>query len=380
MRIEYRSVCRLLLVLVTLAGPGLRETAAEERLSKNEARAVNAAVTAQLESQGLVGVAIGVLRDNEVVYVQGYGLADRERKVPVTPATVFNWASNSKPVIAVAAMQLVEKGMLDLDKDIRTYVPEFPDKGVTITTRHLLCHQSGFPHYLNGRIVSRVERSLSVKEQRDPIQVLPRFSHSPLIAKPQEQYSYSSYAYVILSAVVQRAGKSPLADQLKTRITERLEMASFQLDLPLDRQRNWAVSYQKSLFGGLQVVPEEAHYWKHGAGGYKSNVRDFARWARALLNRELVTASIERQMWEPQSTRDGKVTDYALGFGVDGQGDSLRVSHNGAQRETRTRLVLYPNRDHGVVVMCNTANADVGKISTAIYQALAAQRPKALER
>lgn len=122
-------------------------------LSAEDAAAVDEAVVEQIKEQGLVGVAVGLLYEGEIVYLKGYGLADRERHMPVTTATVFNWASNSKPLCAVAAMQLVEQDRLDLDADVRSYVPEFPDHGRQITMCELLCHQSGIPHYSNGRIV-----------------------------------------------------------------------------------------------------------------------------------------------------------------------------------------------------------------------------------
>jgi hypothetical protein len=116
------------------------------RLSDREAAAVDAAVRLQMERQGgIVGVAVGVIEGNEIAYLRGYGAADREAGTPVTVDTRFRWASISKCVTAVAALQLAEAGRLDLDADVRGYVPEYPegDKARPITCRHLLCHQSG---------------------------------------------------------------------------------------------------------------------------------------------------------------------------------------------------------------------------------------------
>ena len=96
---------------------------------------------------------MGILQNNHIVFIRGYGYANAEKKEPVTTHTMFRWASISKTLTAVAAMQLVERHQLDLDADVRGYVPEFPDKGKPITTRQLLCHESGIPHYHNGKIV-----------------------------------------------------------------------------------------------------------------------------------------------------------------------------------------------------------------------------------
>lgn len=109
-----------------------------------------------MRAQHAVGVAIGLIDDREVVYVKGYGLADREHRTATTRRTLFRWASVSKTLTAVRAMQLWEAGELDLDRDVRAYVPEFPDKGHVITVRQLLSHQSGLPHYDNGEIIPTV--------------------------------------------------------------------------------------------------------------------------------------------------------------------------------------------------------------------------------
>lgn len=327
---------------------------------------IDAAVQKEMEKQGLVGVAVGVLQQGEIVYLQGYGLADREKKIPVTTKSVFNWASNSKPLCAVAAMQLVEKGKLDLDVDVRQYVPEFPKKEQVFTMRQLLCHQSGIQHY--GKVIP-TERTYSTKlPYLDPVLALDVFNRTPLIYQPGEKTVYSSYAYILASAVVQRSGKESLGQQVKKQITGPLGMTSIQLDMDFDQQPNWTVGYTKEA-GQVVRAKEEAHYWKHGAGGYKSNIGDFAKWAQALLNHRLVGPSIEKLMWTRQKTSDGKVTSYGLGFMVDDQ-NGLKVSHGGKQDETTTRLVIYPEKKHGIVVMTNCGFGDPAAISTAVYQAL----------
>ncbi|MFT3881930.1 MAG: serine hydrolase domain-containing protein [Gemmatales bacterium] len=354
--------CMALLLMTS----SLSAQSAEHKLSAAQIAQVDAAVKKEMEKQGLVGVAVGVLQQGEVVYLQGYGLADREKKTPVTTKSVFNWASNSKPLCGVAAMQLVEKGQLNLDVDVRQYVPEFPKKEHIITMRQLLCHQSGIQHY--GKVIP-TERAYATKlPYLDPVLALDVFNRTPLIYQPGEKTVYSSYAYILASAVVQRAGKAPLGQQIEKRITGPLGMTSMQLDMEFDHQPNWTVGYTKEA-GQVVRAKEEAHYWKHGAGGYKSNIGDFAKWAQALLNHRLVSPAIEKQMWTRQKTNDGKLAGYGLGFAIEDQ-NGLKVSHNGKQDETTTRLVIYPEKKHGIVVMTNCGYGDPAAISTAIYQAL----------
>jgi serine beta-lactamase-like protein LACTB len=338
-------------------------------LTLEQSAAIDSAVQAEMEKQQAVGVAVGVIEQGKIVYLQGYGLADREAKKPVTINTVFNWASNSKPLAAVAAMQLVDQRLLDLDADVRKYVPEFPDKAKTITTRHLLAHQSGIPHYANGLVLPTLRRYDTPQPYLDPVLALDRFNRSALIFSPGEKQAYSSYAYILLSAVVQRAGQESFTRQVQDRIATPLGMASLTLDVEAKDQPHWSAGYIKSSTGAIVRAKDDANYWKHGAGGYKSNVKDFARWAQALLNHELVSADAERQMWTLQKLTNGSPGTYGLGFVVEQQ-NGLKISHNGSQDEVTTRMVLYPESRRGVVVMTNCKFAKPGEISTVIFKAL----------
>ena len=331
------------------------------------AQAVDDAVIAEMEKQKIVGASIGIIQNGKVVYTKGYGFANLNSSTPVTSDTVFNWASNSKPFIAIAAMQLVQQHQLDLDEAIGNFIPHLPDHLKAITTRQLLCHQSGIPHYANGKVIPSNEKVGPLGEL-DPIKSLPRFVMSPLIFESGSKAEYSSYAYVLLTAVVQAAGKMPIDQQLSARLVKPIALKSFQLDLPRASQEHWTTAY-KVKDGVTEEVVDTAHFWKHGAGGYKSNVHDFARFAAAIANKELIDLDTTNIMWTPQKTNDGAMSNYGLGLVVSGNGSSLKISHNGSQDETKTRMVLYPNQKHGVVVMCNTQDCDPGQISTAIYAA-----------
>lgn len=338
------------------------------------AKAVDRAVMVEMQRQHLVGVSIGIIRDGKVVYTRGYGFADLSSRRRVTEASIFNWASNSKPVMAIAAMQLVQNHQLHLDEPIGSYLPELPQSMYVLTTRQLLCHQSGIPHYSNGKVIPS-GKSVETEAELDPAYAMHRFLNSPLIFEPGTKTDYSSYAYVLLSAVVQAAGKEAIGQQLQKRIIKPLQLQSIQLDLPYQRQKNWVMSYR--LDEGQPVPVEDyAHYWKHGAGGYKSDVRDFARFAAGLITHQLVTLETTRMMWQPQQTSDGRISSYGLGFVVQGDGEDLKISHNGSQDETKTRMVFYPNQKHGVVVMCNSSPCEVGKITTAIYTAMNSMNTK----
>ena len=335
--------------------------------TKDFKKVVDEAVVGEMKRQEIVGVTVGIISKSKVVYTNGYGFADIENKVPASEESIINWASNSKPVVAVLAMQLVEQKQLDLDVSIKEYVPDLPKHLHGITTRHLLCHQSGIPHYANGKIVPS-ETSLTQSDQLDPVLAIGRFLKSPLIFQPGEKKDYSSYAYVLLSAVVQEAGQEPIAKQIAERITKPLKLDSFQLDVPVTTQPNWSKAYRR-VDGRPVQIKDTAHFWKHGAGAYKSNVKDFATFAASLMKTKLMKRTTMAKMRKRQTTNDGKETEMGLGIYVSGKGKTLKVSHNGSQDETRTRMVIFPKQRHGIVVMCNCNHANPGKITTAIYSA-----------
>jgi serine beta-lactamase-like protein LACTB, mitochondrial len=340
-----------------------------------EARAVDRAVRAEMDRQQAVGVAIGVIRGGRVVYLRGYGCEDREAGVPVTSKTLFRWASISKTLTAVAAMQLAERGQLDLDADVRTYVPEFPDKGVRITTRQLLCHQSGIVHYDNGKIL-RARRDYDVAHPFESvITALDCFKQSPLVAKPGKKFSYSTHGYMLLAAVVERAGREKFADQIHRRIIAPLGLCTLQPDYQWIEIPHRAIGYRKRGKSREIVRSIDADVsWKLGGGGYLSNVDDLTRWGVALIHGALVSKSTEKTMWTRQKTSAGRPTPVGLGFFLRRSDGVLEVSHGGAQEKTRTQLTLYPREGRGVVVMCNSEYADPKRFVAAIEKALA-ERP-----
>lgn len=361
------TVARFSLLVLLLQG--LSRPVQGVPLSIEESALVDAAMTAEIERQKAIGVAVGVIREGEIVYAKGYGFADREEKIPVTTKTMFRWASISKPLTAVVAMQLVEAGKLDLDDDVRRHVPEFPDKGVRITVRQLLSHQGGVVHYSNGKVIQTEREYESRHPYENVVVALDTFKESPLVHAPGEKYSYSTHGYILLSAVVERAGKLRFAEQVQKRVCAPLGLESLQPDYQWVNIPHRAAGYR--LRDGQVVRSTDTDVsWKLGGGGYISTIEDLARFGIGLMERRLVNGKTERLMWTVRQPSIGPPTKYALGFSVEGQGGNLKISHNGSQEKARTRLVIYPRQRHGMVVMSNSRHADPGRFTTEVYRAL----------
>ena len=316
----------------------------------------------ELQKQSLVGAALGVIVDGEVAYLRGYGLADRENKIPVTRKTLFRWASISKCLTSVTAMQLYEKDLLDLSRDVRSYTPEFPDKKALITPRDLLCHQGGIVHYTNGELIRTQREYETANPFESVILALDTFKESPLVNQPGEKYSYTTHGFILLSAAIERAGKEKFASQVKDRIIRPLGMTTMQPDYQWKAIPGRAVGYLRKK-GKVITSTNTDVSWKLAGGGYISNIDDLAIFARALILGKLVKPETEKLMWTPQKLKSSKPTTYGYGFSIRGLGEKFQVAHSGAQEKTRTRMVIFPKKRFGVVVMSNSEHCDSRKLA-----------------
>ena len=351
------------------------------------AKRVDQAMRDEMAEQELVGLAVGIIQDGQIAYLKGYGLADREQRVPVTRQTMFRWASISKSITAVAAMQLWERSELDFEREARRYVPEFPDKGATIRVRHLLCHQGGIVHYTNGKVI-RIKRDYPVAHPfENVIYALDTFRESPLVNEPGEKYSYTTHGYILLSAVVERAGKQKFAHQVRDRIAKPLKLGTLQPDYQWEEIPHRAVGYRQRG-GQVEVSTNTDVSWKLGGGGFISNIDDLAKFAAGLLNHRLVKPATRQKMWARQMTSGGEQTKYALGFSfnhyrdgelhtwsANGTGIEI-VGHSGSQEKTKTWMALWPQKKLGVVVMSNSEYASPRRLAGRLLEVV---MPKGLQ-
>jgi serine beta-lactamase-like protein LACTB, mitochondrial len=345
----------------------------EPRLSGELGTAVTARLAEQVEAQELVGISLALVRNGEIVHVEHAGWEDREAQIPASSRTMYRWASISKPLTAVAAMQLWEQGTADLDADVRLLVPEFPEQPRPITLRQILCHQSGIVHYANGQVVKTPRPELDGR-YADVIDALDTFKASPLVCDPGSKYSYSTHAYILGGAVVQRAGGQPYAAQVHRRIVSTLGMTSLRPDYQWEQIPGRAVGYrpQRGPQGEVQMVvsTDTDVSWKLPGGGFISSVADLALFGAGMLEDKLVKPETRELMWTAQKTADGTQTPYGLGFQIGEYKGRKVVSHGGSQEKARTVLLMLPDSRVAVAVMCNTESAILPPIANAMLDVL----------
>lgn len=339
--------------------------------------AIRERIAAAFAEQGLVGLSAGIVREGRITATMHLGFEDRERGIAMSDLSLIRWASISKPVTAIAAMQLVEQGRLDLDRDVRDYVAEFPDKQQIITSRHLLCHQGGVVHYTNGPVIRTRRTYDSPNPFEDVVLALDAFKDSPLVCEPGEKYSYTTHGYMLLAAVVERAGDAPFIEQVRARITEPMSLATVQPDYEWRPAEHRAVGYRRAANGEVRPTGSDDVSWKLGGGGFISTVGDMAGFAASLARRDprLLSEESFDAMWTPQATRDGTMTSYGLGFSigrVPGT-DLLMIGHSGSQQKARTHMLVSPTTGDAVVLMSNSEWASLGGLANATLRMIVAE-------
>jgi CubicO group peptidase (beta-lactamase class C family) len=304
-----------------------------------------------LKEMGAPGMSVAIALGNQLVWSQGFGLADAEHEVPARANTVYRIASISKPIAATAVMQLAERGRVSIDDPVQKYVRAFPPKGEQVVTiRHLLTHTSGIRHY-RGREMESRERYETVEE------ALAIFKDDPLLFAPGTKYSYSTYGYNILAGVVESASGLGFETYLRTHVWTPAGMTSTYFDHGSAIIPRRARQYIRDI-GILLNAPYADLSNKWAGGGMLSTAEDLMRFHIALEEDKLLKPDTLRQMFAPYRLSDGSNSTYGLGWATwtNARGQ-FWIGHSGGATGGTTFLVRDPVRKVAVAVLCNVERA-----------------------
>lgn len=314
------------------------------------------------------GASLAVSRDGELVYARGYGSAHLEHDVPITPDTVFHVASVSKQFAAFAAALLAERGLLSLDADITTLLPEVPDLGAVITPRHMAHHTSGLRDQwellINGGwriddVITTDHIMKLVSRQRE------------LNFPPGEKYLYSNTGYTLLARLVERLTTRSFRQWTDIEIFTPLGMSTTHFhDDHREIVSNRAYSYSPRPGGGFQAAP--LNYATVGATSLFTTAKDQVRWLRNLDRGTVGGKTVLAQMHQAGELNCGEQIDYAFGL-IPGRHRGLAtVGHGGADAGYRTYTVRYPDHRLGVVVLSNLASFAPRRLAEQVAEVLLA--------
>jgi CubicO group peptidase (beta-lactamase class C family) len=298
------------------------------------------------------GCAVSVMRDGSPIYERGYGMANLEYGIPITPNSVFHVASVSKHFTAMAVELLVNEGRVSWDDDIRKYVPEVPDFGTPITLRHLVHHVSGIRDQWNLLAMAGWRWEADVVTQSDVLDITSR--QTALNFAPGERYLYSNTGFTLLAVVVERVSGQTIRAFTRDRIFSPLGMQAthFHDDHEMIvRNRAWAYAPDTSgLFGLKNSIPD---FDVVGATSLFTTVHDLAAWDRNFQDGRVGGRAAIDRLHERFVLNSGDTIDYAHGLSI-GEFRGVRmVSHGGADAGYRSHFVRFPDQRLSVAVLCN---------------------------
>jgi serine beta-lactamase-like protein LACTB len=343
--------------------------AQDQRISPEKRTQIEAAVSKFMAASHVPGVSVAVVENGEYDFGSGFGFADLENNAPASEHTLFRLGSISKPLTATAAMQLWERGQLDLEAQVQKYCPAFPQKPWPITTRQVMGHLGGIRHYKEG---SPDEQEIgNTKHFDNPIQAgLDFFKNDALVAQPGTHFHYSTQGYTLVGCVIEGASGAKYVDFVRQNVFAPAGMEHTQKDDRFAVIPYRTRFYQKTDSGKVQNADFLDSSYKIPGGGWLSSAEDMARFEVAILNDKLIKRATRNLMWTPLRPSDGSKDSYGLGWGVSDESGIAIVGHTGGQQGTSTAFYIAPAQRAGVVVLTNMEDAGAGDLAVEILRIL----------
>jgi serine beta-lactamase-like protein LACTB, mitochondrial len=331
-----------------------------------------------LAEQNLPGLSVAVGVGGEIAWAEGFGWADLERWVPVEPETKFRIGTASTALTSAAAGLLLEKGRLSLDEQIRTYVPEIPEKQWPVTLRQVMGHVAGVANDGGD------EGPLFSKQCERPVDALQFLSgyERELLFEPGTQYRYSSYGWILVSAAVEAAADEPFLAFMQKQIFEPLGMNDTRADSATEPISNRVTPYFPRFAAdpryGLHLMREIDHSCYAGSSVFLSTPSDLVRFAMAIDSGRLLQPVTVQLLQTSQRLASGQETGYGLGWDLETiapSGEPTRVVGHDGESLGGMVASFMTLPEHGIVVsvMSNISYADTSTLALKVAQAFAEQ-------
>lgn len=315
-------------------------------------------VQSEMERQKIPGLSIAVVRDGELVKAKGYGLANVELNVPVTPETIFQSGSVGKQFTATLVMMLVEEGKLALSDPIGKHIPDAPAIWQGITLRHLLTHTSGLSNGLYGHIDMRKDYTED--------ELVKALAALPLDFQPGEKWNYSNPGYVMLGIIIHKVTGKFYGDLLRERIFTPLGMTTARVISEEEIVPNRAAGYRlvEGKLKNQQWVSPTLNTTADGA--LYVTALDMAKWAAALDSGKLLSRASYDQMWTPVKLGDAKVEPYGFGWAFAELRGHRIIEHSGGWQGFTAQISRYVDEKLTVVILANLAAGNPGRLTRGI--------------
>ena len=314
---------------------------------------VDAYIAAEMRAEKIPGLALGIVRDGQMIKAQGYGMANVELDVPVKPETIFQTGSVGKQFTATAIMMLVEDGKFRLDEPIDKYFAGAPAAWSTITVRNLLTHTSGIPDYESDSLTKKDAAFIDLRKDYTEAELFQKFASLPLAFPPGSKSSYSNTGYLLLGILIHKVTGQFYGDVLQERIFRPLGMTSTRIISEADIIPNRASGYRlvKGEIKNQEWVSPSLNTTADGA--LYTNIVDMAKWDAALYTEKLLKKANLDQMWSPVRLNSGKLYPYGFGWRVTQVNGHKLIEHGGAWQGFTTQISRYVDDRLTVIVLTN---------------------------
>lgn len=311
-----------------------------------------------IDYKRIPSISAGVYRKGKIYWLDAKGMIDLENFVPAKNTSLYRIASITKSITAVAVMQLYEKGLIDLDEEINTYVPYFPKKRWKLTVRHILTHTGGIRSYKSEE---EFNSKMFYSSTRDAVMT---FANDDLLFEPGTRYNYTSLGYSLLAALIENVSKTSFENYLRKNIFEPARMKSTRVD----RQRSIIYErvrgYEKSPDRRFINSPLADLSLKIAGGGLISTPEDLLLFVKSLLDGTLLSKATLDLMTKPIVLKTGQRINYGFGFSLSDPSDSLKwFGHDGRGTGFSSGLMILTEEDLAAVYLINIRDRNLGNPS-----------------
>jgi CubicO group peptidase (beta-lactamase class C family) len=307
------------------------------------------------------GCALAIIQDGAIAYERGYGMADLEREVPISPVSVFDIGSTGKQFTAMLMAILAKQGDLSLDDTIHKYVPEMPSYEQPITIRHLIHHTSGLRDYTTLMHLSDMHFENFYYED-ELLELICR--QKQLNFRPGDEFLYSNTGYFLLGIVAKRITGQSFPELIRQNILKPLGMQATDFNDDAKRiVKNRAVGYSPKEGDGY--CTDMSFCGGYGDGAILTTVKDLFLWDQNFYNNKLGGGGEEliQEMLAPGELNSGEGLDYAFGLFITDYRGLRMVSHGGGWAGYRSELVRFPDQKLSVVCLSNLTSVNPSRLA-----------------
>jgi CubicO group peptidase (beta-lactamase class C family) len=305
-----------------------------------------------------------IARNGEIIYKKAFGLANLELGVPMKTDNVFEIGSMTKQFTAISILMLLEKGELNLDDEITSYIPDYPTKGHKITIHHLLTHTSGIKSFTSIKGLNAIANN-----DLTPLELIDFFKNETMDFAPGEAFKYSNSGYVILGYIIESVSGQSYADFVEEHIFKRLKMTSSQYasHKKVVQRRASGYSHRDGYINTRRIsftIP-------YASGSLMSSVDDMFLWQEAIKNNVLISEETTEKAFTNYSLNSGEPINYGYGWHLKANDGMLSREHGGSIFGFKSMGVYLPASDIYVIGLTNCDCNSPTKVTRQIAELVA---------